>query len=51
MWRRLAYAARYGNQPLAGLMAMTVSDLDRFNAALNGLLREEEAPATGSGDG
>lgn len=49
MWRRLAFAARYGNQPLAGLLEMSVADLNRFNAALDGLLREEEASSDDGG--
>lgn len=44
-WMRMAYAARYGHQPIASLLGRTPTDfeLELFNACLEEWL-EAEAP-------
>ncbi len=40
-WGRVAYAARYGNQPLSEILTMRPADLNGFNAALERIIIAE----------
>lgn len=44
LWDTLAYAARYGMQPLDVLFEMPMSELTIFVKAVSAIVREENAP-------
>lgn len=45
LWDTLAYAGRYGMQPLSVLYEMTLAELSTFVGALSKIVREEnESP-------
>lgn len=44
LWDTLAYAARYGKQPLTVLYEMTLDELATFVRALGLIVREENTP-------
>lgn len=46
-WDRIAYCARYGNQPLSEIMTMRPADLNGFNAALSRIIRAENGKPDG----
>lgn len=41
IWKLLAFAARYGHQPISELLRLPVTDLMRFARNLNDLLEAE----------
>ena len=41
LWGEIAYAARYGKQPLPVLMALSYRELCAFNLALSDLVKSE----------
>lgn len=47
LWRQLAYAARYGKQPLSDLMALSMRDLGEFGDALSSIVEDEQKPRPG----
>lgn len=47
IWRTLAYAARYGMQPLDVLLDMTLADLNSFIRQVNEIVRGENATSGG----
>jgi len=44
IWNRVAYAARYGKQPLSELWDMTLEDLGRFVREIDKIVKEENKP-------
>jgi len=44
MWSALAYAARYGKQPLSTILDMTLEDLETFVRAIDRIVQEENKP-------
>lgn len=44
LWDTLAYAARYGHQPITVLYDMPMSELTIFVRALSAIVREENTP-------
>ena len=47
LWKALAYAGRYGHQPLDGALRMTLRELDAFNEAVSNIVEEENKPGHG----
>jgi hypothetical protein len=48
VWKRLAYATRYGHVPLTEVLHMDSTSLADYLAALNEIVGEENRPAKGS---
>ena len=46
----LAYAGRYGKQPISEARRMTISELCRFIEAVSKIVKDENRPARGSED-
>lgn len=44
VWRRLAYATRYGHIPLSEALSLGTYELLQFNNALNDIVGEENKP-------
>lgn len=41
IWSQVAYACRYGKQPLSEVLAMTPATLEKFKTALAGIVALE----------
>lgn len=48
VWKLLAYAGRYGHQPISTMMRLTLRELGQFVAQLNEIVEEENTPQRGT---
>lgn len=51
LWQALAWAARYGRQPLSELRQLTRKDLALFSDSLQSIVEQENTPVPGEDNG